>query len=139
MVKLIKCGALLIMMLSIITSCTEKKVEEPLPFEDEKIIDILIDIHISEAAMQTLGKVVRDSMKEEYMNQVAEIHEIERPQLEELLAELRNRPADLKRVYDGMLEEIEIKEKELKAKTEKTKTDTTDIIQINEQKLKDTE
>ncbi|KAA3630020.1 MAG: DUF4296 domain-containing protein [Bacteroidetes bacterium] len=139
MLKYIKIGSVVLILFSVLASCSPKEIEEPLPFSDEKIINILIDVHISEAALQTLGRVVKDSMKEVYMNQVAEIHEIERQQLEELLGELRNRPADLKRLYSGMLEEIEIKENELKAKSENTKNkkDTTDIIEVNEQKLKD--
>ncbi len=141
MLKFIKTGTFSLMFLAVVFSCDPKEIEEPLPFSDEKIIDILIDVHISEAAMQTLGRVVKDSMKEVYMDQISEIHDVERQQLDEVLEELRNRPADLKRLYSGMLEEIEIKEKEMKAKVEKPDTtrDTTDIIEVNEQKLKDSE
>jgi hypothetical protein len=120
----------------IFTNCEEEK-PEPLPFEEEKIIGILIDVHLAEAAIQSLGKVMKDSMSSVYYDQICTIHDISRPEFDSLLIMLRDRPDDLKNLYEKMLERIEIMEKEFEAKKEEDTPgiDSTDLIKLNSQNI----
>lgn len=115
-----------------------KEPPAPLPFEDEKIVEILVDVHFAEAAMQSLGRVVKDSMKQVYFDQIAQIHQVDRNQIDTLLFQLRNRPLDMKRLYESMMEKIEVQEKEINTKPDPQRPpeDSTDIIQLKEAELK---
>ncbi len=118
--------------------CKEEK-PEPLPFEEEKIIAILLDVHLAEAAIQSLGKVMKDSMSSVYYDQICIIHDIKRGEFDSLLETLRTRPDDLKNLYQKMLERIEIKEKELEVKEKESKpgVDSTDMIELNSKNIND--
>lgn len=125
-----------ILVFTFFTGCqTEKK--EPLPFDDEKILSILHDVHIAEAALQSLGRVARDTVSEKYYNQICEIQKIERQEFDNLMIMLRNRPRDLNRLYNTLFERMEIRDKEIKASQKKEKAgEEEDIIEKEEKKKK---
>lgn len=115
--------------------CQQEKVA-PLPFEDEKIISILMDVHLAEASLQSLGKVMKDSMTDVYYNQIYTIHKISKADFEKMIDLLRNSPEDLNRIYGKLMERVEIEEKETEARIvgEKSDKDSTDLMKIHEKK-----
>ncbi len=115
-----------------ILSCKEEA-PPPLPFEEEKIISVLSDVHLAEAAIQSLGKAIKDSMSQVYYDQIYEIHGIQKQDFEQLMEMLRNRPGDLKRIYGKMMERFEIREKEVNAKKQNStsEADSTDLIKMH--------
>jgi len=125
------------LLMSIALSHCSQKPDPPLPFDDDKIINVLIDVHLAEAAMQSLGKKMKDSIKYGYYDQISQIHGINREDLDALLSQLRNQPNDMKRLYEEMMQRIEVMEKEIEAKIDldKKEVDTTDIIQVKEEEL----
>lgn len=127
----------MVLLISIALSYCTQKPDPPLPFDDDKIINILIDVHLAEAAMQSLGKKTKDSIKYVYYEQISQIHGIKSEDLDALLSQLRNQPNDMKRLYEEMMQRIEVMEKESEAKIDQDKkgVDTTDIIQIKEEEL----
>lgn len=119
--------------------CQQEKEEDPLPYEDEKIISILMDVHLAEAALQSLGKVMKDSMTGVYYDQIYTIHKISKADFEKMMALLRNSPKNLNRIYGQLMERVEIEEKETEARIEgeKNDKDSTDVIKIHEAKSKE--
>ena len=47
-----------------------------LPIEKESLIPVLVDVHIAEAAVQSLRKQEKDSVIQVYYDQIFEIHNI---------------------------------------------------------------
>lgn len=89
----------------ILTACSkEKKVK--LPYPDEKVVAILSDIHVSEAALQPLFGHLKDSTAEVYYQQIYEIHQINEEELNELLQILKDHPREMERIYELVIEEI---------------------------------
>ena len=115
--------------------CQQEK-EDPLPYEDEKIISILLDVHLAEAALQSLGKVMKDSMTDVYYDQIYTIHHISKADFQKMMELLRNSPKNLNRIYGQLMERVEIEEKEIEARieTKRRDKDSTDLIKIHEEK-----
>lgn len=81
---------------------------------NEKFVEILTDLHISESATQHLSLSYRDSMAIVYLNQILEIHEVPSDVFEPEYNELKRDPEKLAKVYDLVikrLNEIKLKKK----------------------------
>lgn len=100
-----------------------------LPMDETKLIEVLCDVHIAEAAMRNLPEM-RDSLGAVYYEQIYKIHKIDGAVFRETMELIRKRPAELRRIYTKVTEMLTIKEKEISAKKkrEKAKKDSTDII-----------
>ncbi|MBI5916536.1 MAG: DUF4296 domain-containing protein [Bacteroidetes bacterium] len=97
----------LISIISMLAGCSS---EPALPLSREKLVDVLMDIHIAEAALaQITTGPKRDSLAELYYNQVAEIHGIDRETLDTSLAILQRNPGLMKDIYEQVLAEVEKK------------------------------
>lgn len=84
--------------------------EPALPLSKEKLVDVLMDVHVAEAALNQVPAGPRkDSLAELYYNQVAEIHGIHRENLDTSLAILQRNPGLMKAVYQEVLAEVEKK------------------------------
>lgn len=73
---------------------------------DEKLVDILSDLHISESATQHLSLSYRDSMSKVYLNQILEIHEVPKEIFEPEYIELKKDPQKLVVVYDRVIKRL---------------------------------
>lgn len=87
-------------------SCTK---EEQLPIEKEKMVNILIDIHFAEAAVQHIPGNKKDTVITKYYNQIYEIHGVEKVDFDSTLVLLTSDPNLLKEYYQEVLDSIEIR------------------------------
>jgi len=69
------------------TSCKNDKPAE-MPMEEEKIIDILTDLHFAKVASDMYDLEIRDSMYHAYRSQVFEIHNIDSSEYDKIEAYL---------------------------------------------------
>lgn len=82
--------------------------EEPKPnLSDEKMISVLADLHIAEAAAMSLKKNTKDSIMEVYYQQVFEIHEVKDSAFFKDLKMLRENPTRVEEIYQKVIEKVE--------------------------------
>jgi hypothetical protein len=79
---------------------------DSLPIPEAKLIEILADAHIAEAAVQSLGGAQRDSLITAYYNQLFEIHQVSRQDFEASLEALEQNPARMMEVYEKVTEHL---------------------------------
>lgn len=91
------------------TNC--KNDEKKLLIPEEKLIAILTDIHLAEAALKNVKKDKKDSLGALYYDQVFTIHNVSREQFETDLDNLRSSPKRIAEVYDKILEQLNKKGK----------------------------
>ncbi len=89
----------IVVLLSGLTACAPK-VPQPLP--DEVMVKVLADLHIAEAALQRLAKPYKDTVSQRYYNEVAAIHGLSRSEIDSALTWLRDRPAEMNRIYEAV-------------------------------------
>jgi len=105
----------LLFLLICLFGCTE---EEKFIYQltDDKFIDILADLHISESATQHLSLSHRDSMAKVYLVQVLEIHEVPKEVFEPDYLKLKKDPQKLIVLYEQVIKKMdELKSKKKKA------------------------
>ena len=75
--------------------------------KEQDLIPVLVDIHIAEAAMQSIThKHLKDSIGDIYYNQIFEIHGVEKADFDQTMAILREDPYQLKSIYKTVLDTI---------------------------------
>ncbi len=95
--------------LFVLVSCDE---EEVLPIEEQRMALIIADLHIAEAALQNVYASKKDSLAKIYYQQVYDIHEVDRPELDSAMAVLHRNPDLQLEVYNQVMEilqEYEVK------------------------------
>ena len=99
-------------------SCSKK--EEVLPIPESDLIKILADIHIAEAAFQKLNTSAKDTLAYQYYDQVYQIHQVEKENVDSCLAILKRDPERFYNTYAKVQEFlVEAAAKNLKIKPEK--------------------
>ena len=93
-----------------------KKANAPLPIEEEKLKEILIDVHVAEAALQPIIGAKKDSLRELYFSQIFEIHEIHAVEFEATMELLQEDPKRMKKIYKELTEDIPKKKLEYRKK-----------------------
>jgi len=89
--------------------------EEKPTMPEEKLVEVLADIHIAEAALQALRGQTKDSMSQAYYQQIYTIHRVDSVEVQETLETMREKPAEMKDLYDKVMERVE----QLNAKAKK--------------------
>ncbi len=74
---------------------------------DEKIVDILTDLHLAEASMLTLNKRLKDSVNRIYYGQVFEIHQVEDSIFFNDLEIIRKNPKRVEEIYTLVIDNID--------------------------------
>ena len=100
-----------------LVGCDKEKVTYQL--SEEKLTNILADIHISEAVTQHLSLSFRDSMVQIHLEQILEIHEVKRAIFEMDYQLLKRDPEKLQQVYQKVIERLNA----LKVKKKRGETD----------------
>lgn len=80
--------------------------------EEDKLIAVLIDVHIAEAAVQALRGETKDSVINVYYDQICTIHGVGRDEFETTMEKYRNEPKRMEALYGRVLEEMERQEVE---------------------------
>ncbi len=104
---------LMIILLSLLSLMACQPEESPI-FSDEKMIDVLIDVHVAEAAMQGLNQQRKDSLTSLYYNQIFEIHSIKEADFYSQMEYMKLHPEYMEKIYEKVLSEITRREAELK-------------------------
>lgn len=96
---------LIIIIFGILIFSCESEIQPPIA--DEKLIEILADVHLSESAAQSLPMKQKDSTMAKYYEQVMEIHEVSRADFDSTMVLLKLKPAKMAKVYEKVLEQID--------------------------------
>jgi len=104
--------------------CGEKE-RFPYQLTNEKFVEIITDLHISESAAQHLTISYRDSISKIYLDQILEIHEVPTELFDIEYEALRRDPEKLAPIYDLVIKRLNElkskKKKETKLKGEEAK------------------
>ncbi len=95
----------LLLALFLCLACQRK--EKPFPLDDEQIVQILMDVHLAEAAMANIGGTLKDSLAEVYYGQVYSIHGIDQTLFDSLMNYLQNHPEHMDSLYNRVLQRME--------------------------------
>lgn len=102
--SMVKMTGLCLLMILLFTQCSEDKKEYPLP--DNEIKSLLMDIHTSEAALQSVFGRRKDSLRQVYMHTIYKIHRTDSLLVYNLLNKLREDPEKIEVIYQQLLEEM---------------------------------
>ncbi len=88
----------------------QKETAQELPLEREKFIQILADVHVAEAAMQTLIEEKKDSIAELYYEQIFTLHGVEQQKFDQMMDILQTQPLALQGIYQALLDTLNKRE-----------------------------
>ncbi|HFA50788.1 MAG TPA: DUF4296 domain-containing protein [Bacteroidetes bacterium] len=104
MLSLIKTTLYLFYFILFFCSCQHEK---KLPLPEDKLVPVLMDIHIAEAGLTHLTGTVKDSTAAKYYQQIYTMHGVEEAVVDSCLYYLKRHPARMKKVYDKVTKELE--------------------------------
>ncbi|MEM6964116.1 MAG: DUF4296 domain-containing protein [Bacteroidota bacterium] len=96
---------ILLLFVTLLLSGCKEEIKPIIP--EEKMIKILADLHVSEAALMSLNHKVKDSVSQVYYRQIFEIHGVADSTFYQDLAILRKNPKAVERIYEQVIAEIE--------------------------------
>ena len=96
----------LLTFLSIVISC-KKAGPADLSISEEKMIAILVDLHIAEAAILSANKAQKDSIGGIYYKQIFDMHEIQDSIFYQNLEIISSNPIRTEAIYEVVIEKIE--------------------------------
>ncbi|MCG8328109.1 MAG: DUF4296 domain-containing protein [Chitinophagales bacterium] len=105
----------LFLFLIIVSAIACGREEAPLPLTEDKLVAVIVDAHIAEAALQNLRGDLKDSMATIYYEQICTIHNIEKADFDSSMALLRERPEEIERIYREAMNEIDRRAAEKKS------------------------
>lgn len=82
-------------------------------FSEEKMIDILVDIHVAEGALTVIPKDSIELKRAQYMHKIAQIHKTSIPEIEKNLAKLQKKVDRLKAIQKTVVHELKSKKSDL--------------------------
>ena len=103
---MIRIGSLLFTILLILTSCEK---ENQSNIDENKMVNVLIDVHFAEAAVQHLTGIRKDTTLRKYYNQIYQIHEIEKADFDSSLALISKNPDLLSTIYQRVQDSIQVR------------------------------
>lgn len=111
---------LVLFSISLLVSCSKKV--EVLPIPEPELIKVLADIHLAEAAFQNLSTSAKDTLAYQYYDQVYQIHEVEKENVDSCIAILNRDPKRFFEIY-GKVQEflVEAAAKNLNIKPKKNR------------------
>ncbi len=86
------------------TNCGEKNAR--LPIDDETLVKVLADVHLSEAALSSTFGLEKDSLVLVYYDQIYKMHGISKDDFERTLFELYKRPRKMAYLYQLVTERL---------------------------------
>ena len=95
-------------LLFFVISCGEKEI--PIPLSEEKMIEVLIDIHMAESMIEKLPVLDRDTVGSVYYRMIYRTHGISKEDFDESISILREDPVRLNKVYSEILEQLNVLE-----------------------------
>ncbi len=77
-----------------------------LPLSEDKLVEVLVDVHLAEVAGQNLIGPQRDSLEALYYRQIFAIHQVDSAEFFHALALLQKEPEQLREIYDRVIERL---------------------------------
>ena len=96
------------LLLASVVSCGPEPT--PIPMDEDKLVEVLIDVHVAEAAVQMLRGATKDSVINAYYDQIFEIHGLSREDFETTMEILRTDPKRMEGLYSKIMNEMERQE-----------------------------
>ncbi|MCB0560138.1 MAG: DUF4296 domain-containing protein [Lewinellaceae bacterium] len=93
------------LLLASLVSCSQKP--PALAIDEDKLVEVLIDVHIAEAAVQSLRGATKDSVINAYYDQIFEIHGLSREEFVTTMEILRTDPKRTEELYSKIMAEME--------------------------------
>ena len=88
-----------------LTGCSDEP--QPLQVPEERLVGVLADLHIAEAALQALRGKTKNSMATVYYDQIYTLHDVDSAEVHQSLEQLREDPQRMKALYDRVMERVE--------------------------------
>ena len=104
-------------MVLLLTACNKNEAPQ-LSLTEEKLLDILIDVHVAEGSIQNIYGPEKDSLIDLYYQQIYKIHDITEATFNENMKIIRRNPAYVEKIYKKIVDKLSDLEKE-KEKEEK--------------------
>ena len=111
----------------VLSSCYPLEKEPDLGLTEEKIIKILVDLHVAQSAVKKFPVKQRDSVNVIYKKQIARVHNVNEQEIDSLVVTLEEYPNFYYDLNSKVLEELENLEEEALEKTPKEENDFGDI------------
>jgi hypothetical protein len=80
--------------------------QKKLPIPEKKLIQILLDAHYAEAALQDVYGVQKDSLKKVYYQEIYQLHETTEDELTKTMDILRKDPERLDKIYQFIVDNL---------------------------------
>jgi len=116
----------LILML-VFTACqtTSDKVQK-LHYSTDKLVAVISDLYLAEAALKDVKPEHKDSLLELYRNQISVIHEIDLELIEEDIAVAQRNLAEYRKIHSLVQDSIILREKKLSTNIKDKKVNLAD-------------
>jgi Domain of unknown function (DUF4296) len=85
-------------------NCKENPAKLTIP--KEKLMNILIDVHFTEAILQNTNQQEKDSLSAILYQQIYAIHDVSEQDLKTNVNELRHHPSEMQEIYQSMVKKI---------------------------------
>jgi hypothetical protein len=89
-----------------------RKERSKITMTESELVNLLIDVHVAEAAVQDLYGETKDSVGRVYYEQIYQIHGIDQIVFDTTLAVLRRNPEYAGSVYQKVMQEIDRRQAE---------------------------
>ncbi len=101
--KLYRIGVFCLLAIWSLSTCNR---ENPLSVPPQKMIEVLVDVHVAEAALQNLSSDTKDSLMVVYYDQIYDIHGITATQFEQDMTYIKRHPKTMEKIYEKVLEQL---------------------------------
>lgn len=91
--------------LFLLNTCKKNAVKLPLPMETA--VELIIDVHSAEAALQNVYGRKKDSLAAIYYDQIYQIYQIDSLEFKKMIGALRDDPELMKEVYNRAIIQVE--------------------------------
>lgn len=99
----------IILIVVLVGGCAREEVV-PLPLPKDKLVDVLIDVHLAEAMLDKLPSLDQDTVGKVYYQMIFREHEINRADFDESMNILREDPERLNLLYEEILDTLNVLE-----------------------------
>jgi Domain of unknown function (DUF4296) len=86
------------------TACQEEQAKLTIP--KEKLMNILVDVHFSEAILQNTNQQEKDSLSAILYQEIYTIHGVSEQELKTNVNELRHHPNQMQEIYQNIVKKI---------------------------------
>jgi len=107
-----------ILLLVLLLAACSKSEAPQLSLTEEKMLDILVDVHIAESSIQNIYGSEKDSLINLYYQQIYKIHDITEATFNENMKLIRRNPPYVEKLYKIIVDRLSDLEKEKKKEEE---------------------